>query len=108
MARKRIVETKRPLFEPEDVIGSGFGRAMQIDGAKIRYVHLRTLQMGKNDSLNSRTLSRALKQLAKVGFADRRILDTQPFAVEYSLTRQGRGLWKLLQAYSDLDPRSKG
>jgi len=30
----------KPLFEPEDVIGPGFGRAMKIDGAKIRYVHL--------------------------------------------------------------------
>jgi len=30
-----------PLFEPEDVIGPGFGRAMKIDGARIRYAHLK-------------------------------------------------------------------
>ncbi len=65
------------------------------------------LQMGKDDSLNSRTLSRALKQLVGAGFAERRILDTQPFAVAYSLTPHGEGLRKLLQAYEDLDSRVK-
>lgn len=30
----------KPLFEPEDVVGPGFGRAMKIKNAKIRYVHL--------------------------------------------------------------------
>jgi catechol 2,3-dioxygenase-like lactoylglutathione lyase family enzyme len=30
----------KPLFEPEEVVGPGFGRAMKIDGAKIKYVHL--------------------------------------------------------------------
>lgn len=65
------------------------------------------LQMGKNDSLNSRTLSRALKHLVSAGFAERRIIDTQPFAVEYSLGAQGERLRKLLEAYTDLDPRVK-
>jgi DNA-binding HxlR family transcriptional regulator len=66
------------------------------------------LQLGKNDSLNSRTLSRALKHLVSEGFVKRVVLDTQPFAVEYSLTRQGERLHKLLEAYKDLDPRVKG
>jgi len=61
------------------------------------------LQMGRGDSLNSRTLSRALKQLVGDGFVRRRILATQPFAVEYSLTSLGEKLRKLLEAYRELD-----
>jgi DNA-binding HxlR family transcriptional regulator len=64
------------------------------------------LQMGKSGSLNSRTLSRALKHLVESGFVSRKILDTQPFAVEYSLTRQGEKLRALLGAYSGLDPQA--
>jgi DNA-binding HxlR family transcriptional regulator len=65
------------------------------------------LQMGKYDSLNSRTLSRTLKQLVGAGFVERRIISTQPFAVEYSLTSQGGRLRNLLEAYRGLDPRAK-
>jgi DNA-binding HxlR family transcriptional regulator len=64
------------------------------------------LEMGKSGSLNSRTLSRALKHLVESGFVKRKILDTQPFAVEYSLTRQGEKLRVLLGAYSELDPQA--
>ena len=65
------------------------------------------LSMGENDSLNSRTLSRSLKHLVSAGFVKRTVLDTQPFAVEYSLTSQGERLNKLLAAYRDLDSRVK-
>lgn len=65
------------------------------------------LQMGKNDSLNSRTLSRTLKQLVGNGFVERRVVSTQPFAVQYYLTSQGGRLRKLLEAYRSLDPRAK-
>ncbi len=65
------------------------------------------LQMGRGGSLNSRTLSRALKHLVDSGFVKRRILDTQPIAVEYTLTAQGERLRALLEAYSDLDPRPR-
>ncbi len=78
--------------------------AYLLDGPK-RFNQI--LQMGKNDTLNSRTLSRALKSLASAGFASRIVLDTQPFAVEYSLTPQGENLRKLLEAYRELDPRLK-
>ena len=61
------------------------------------------LQVGRGDSLNSRTLSRALKQLVSDGFVRRNILATQPFAVGYSLTSQGEKLRKLLGAYRELD-----
>ncbi len=66
------------------------------------------LLMGKSGSLNSRTLSRALKHLVESGFVKRKILDTQPFAVEYSLTIQGKRLSALLRAYSELDPQASG
>lgn len=65
------------------------------------------LQMGKNDSLNSRTLSRTLKQLVSAGFVERRVMSTQPFTVQYSLTSQGGRLRKLLEAYRELDPRAR-
>jgi DNA-binding HxlR family transcriptional regulator len=61
------------------------------------------LDMGEGDSLNARTLSRALKHLVGQGFVNRQILTTQPFAVGYSLTNQGHKLRKLLQAYRELD-----
>ncbi len=63
------------------------------------------LEMGEGDSLNARTLSRALKHLVAQGFADRQILGTQPFAVGYSLTAEGTKLRRLLEAYSSLDQR---
>lgn len=66
------------------------------------------LEMGEGDSLNARTLSRALKHLVAQGFADRRILGTQPFAVGYSLTSEGGKLRRLLEAYSSLDQRVLG
>ena len=65
------------------------------------------LQVGRNDSLNSRTLSRTLKQLVGEGFIARRVVNTQPFAVEYALTREGERLRKLLEAYRALDPRAR-
>jgi DNA-binding HxlR family transcriptional regulator len=61
------------------------------------------LSMGQGDSLNARTLSRALKHLVTQGFVKREILATQPFAVGYSLTPQGDKLRKLLEAYRGLD-----
>lgn len=64
------------------------------------------LSMGEGDSLNARTLSRALKHLVAQGFVDRQILGTQPFAVGYSLTSQGDKLRRLLGAYRDLDHRA--
>jgi DNA-binding HxlR family transcriptional regulator len=61
------------------------------------------LNLGQGDSLNARTLSRALKHLVTQGFVKREILATQPFAVGYSLTSQGDKLRKLLEAYRGLD-----
>lgn len=62
---------------------------------------------GNEESLNSRTLSRALKNLVEKGFVKRKVLNTQPVAVEYSLTAQGRELKALLEAYERLDPKSR-
>lgn len=62
--------------------------------------------MGGGDSLNARTLSRALKHLVGHGFVNREVFDTQPFAVRYSLTPEGGRLRKLLNAYRELDTES--
>ena len=40
--------------------------------------------------LDPRSLSRVLKYLAKEGIVRRDVLNTQPFAVQYSLTEKGR------------------
>src|SRR2546426_8696002 len=61
------------------------------------------LQMGRGDSLNSRTLSRALKRLVGDGFVRRGILTTQPFGVECSLTSLGEKLRRLREACRELD-----
>ena len=74
--------------------------AYLLDGAR-RFNEI--LDLGEGDSLNARTLSRALKHLVAQGFVDRQILATQPFAVGYSLTQRGHKLRKLLEAYRDLD-----
>lgn len=57
------------------------------------------LRAGRNDDLNSRTLSRVLKFLAGQGIVDREIVSTQPFSVSYSLTEKGKGLEPILSAY---------
>ena len=45
---------------------------------------------------NSKTLSRTLKLLMKEGLIERKILNLQPFAVQYSLTQKGRSLEPVL------------
>ncbi|MDE1853467.1 MAG: helix-turn-helix transcriptional regulator [Thaumarchaeota archaeon] len=42
--------------------------------------------------VSSKTLSRTLKHLAKEGIVERRVLDTTPISVEYSLTASGSEL----------------
>lgn len=44
------------------------------------------------NGLNSKTLSRVLKHLQEKRIVDRRVLSTQPFSVEYSLTEKGLAL----------------
>ena len=61
------------------------------------------LRLGKTEKLNSHTLSRVLKQLGEIGLAKRSIVETQPLAVDYSLTANGVKLRKLLDAYREID-----
>jgi DNA-binding HxlR family transcriptional regulator len=61
------------------------------------------LRMGRNDSLNARTLSRALKRLTEQQLVHREILESQPVAIRYSLTSRGKRLIKLLEVYQQLD-----
>ena len=61
------------------------------------------LRMGRNDGLNARTLSRALKRLVDQHQINREIVESQPIAIRYSLTSQGRQLSKLLEVYRQLD-----
>lgn len=59
--------------------------------------------MGFNEMLrnargmNSKTLSRVLKNLQEKGIVDRKVLSTQPFSVEYSLTEKGSALTPIME-----------
>src|SRR5712692_11542882 len=57
------------------------------------------LKKGKPDDLNSRTLSRTLKYLERMGIVEREVVGTQPFAVVYHLTEKGRDMADILAAY---------
>ena len=50
------------------------------------------------DGLNSKTLSRVLKNLQANDIIIRKIINTQPFLVQYSLTEQGEALKPVLDA----------
>lgn len=68
----------------------------------IRYLSERP--MGFNEllrnvqGLNSKTLSRVLKNLQKNSIISREVLSTQPFSVQYSLTDKGAALGPVLQS----------
>lgn len=57
------------------------------------------LRKGKPDDLNSRTLSRTLKYLERMGIVEREVVGTQPFSVVYHLTEKGRDMAGILGAY---------
>ena len=57
------------------------------------------LRKGKPDDLNSRTLSRTLRYLERMGIVEREVVGTQPFAVVYHLTEKGRDMADILAAY---------
>ncbi|AKA48572.1 hypothetical protein IX51_05065 [uncultured archaeon] len=46
--------------------------------------------------MNSKTLSRVLKNLQGRSIVDRKIVSTQPFSVEYSLTEKGAALHTIM------------
>lgn len=48
--------------------------------------------------IDSKTLSRALKNLEHNGIVRREILSTQPFSVRYSLTEKGRALKSVIDS----------
>lgn len=58
------------------------------------------LKKGKTDELNSRTLTRTLRDLQSVGIVQRQVVGTQPFSVQYYLTEKGRDLAEILGAYT--------
>jgi DNA-binding HxlR family transcriptional regulator len=49
--------------------------------------------------LDSKTLSRILKGLEKNGLANRNVISTRPFAVQYSLTEMGTDLKPVLESF---------
>lgn len=61
------------------------------------------LRIGKDDGLNARTLSRTLKSLVENRLIEREIINSQPIGVQYSLTRGGKKLTRLLDTYRELD-----
>lgn len=85
-----------PIVESIKALGSEWNLIV------IRY--LLDKPMGFNEILrtirgmNSKTLSRVLKTLQKIAVVDRKVLSTQPFSVEYSLTEKGRALEDVLRA----------
>lgn len=60
----------------------------------IRYLMDRPLRYNEllKFGIDSKTLSRALKNLERNGIVRREILSTQPFSVRYSLTEKGHAL----------------
>lgn len=49
------------------------------------------------NGMNSKTLSRVLKSLQVKGIVSRKVISTQPFSVEYSLTEKGRALQNIMR-----------
>jgi DNA-binding HxlR family transcriptional regulator len=62
----------------------------------IRYLHDRPMKFNelKNEigDISSKTLSRTLKHLALENIVNRKVLDTAPVSVQYSLTPRGKEL----------------
>ncbi len=75
----------------------------------IRYLNEKA--MGFNEllksvqGLNSKTLSRVLKNLQSAEIVDRTIVNTQPFLVQYSLTEKGRSLDPVFEALREWGTR---
>ena len=57
------------------------------------------------EGLNSKTLSRVLKNLQSAGIVERTIINTQPFLVQYSLTEKGRSLDPVFEALREWGAR---
>lgn len=49
------------------------------------------------NGMNSKTLSRVLKSLQAKNIVYRRVVSTQPFSVEYSLTEKGQALQAIMK-----------
>jgi len=62
----------------------------------IRYLHDEPLKYNQlrraMGNVSSKTLSRSLKHLAEQDILERRVLETSPISVQYSLTERGREL----------------
>jgi|YelNatPaOPRAMG01_1025707.scaffolds.fasta_scaffold01388_26 DNA-binding HxlR family transcriptional regulator len=57
------------------------------------------------EGLNSKTLSRVLKNLQYAEIVERTIISTQPFLVRYSLTEKGRSLDPVFEALREWGAR---
>jgi DNA-binding HxlR family transcriptional regulator len=62
----------------------------------IRYLHDEPMKYNQlrraMGNVSSKTLSRSLKHLAKEEIVERRVIETSPISVQYSLTKRGREL----------------
>ncbi len=82
--------------------------AIKIIGTKWRLIAIRYLldkSRGFNELKNltkssSRTLSRTLHHLINQGVVERKILQSSPVSVEYSLSKKGKDLNKIIEQIS--------
>ncbi len=85
-----------PIVESIRIVGSTWKLIIiryLLDGPKGFNELLRAIH-----GLNSKTLSRTLKQLQQDGLVERRVVALQPFSVEYRLTEKGQALQPVIQA----------
>jgi DNA-binding HxlR family transcriptional regulator len=85
-----------PVIRSLQVVGSMWRMAViryLLDGPKGFNELLRTMP-----GLSAKTLSRTLKHLQMMGLVERRVVSTQPFMVEYSLTKMGMELKPVIDA----------
>jgi len=88
-----------PIVEAIKMVGSKWKLVIiryLLDGSKGFNQLLRT-----TPHLNAKTLSRVLKELQREGIVERRVVSTQPFSVEYSLTDKGRDLKEVIEAFNN-------
>ena len=98
------VRVKNPADDKCPVVGAI--KSIVTESRLLVVRHLFTGPKGFNELLrvsgiNSKTLSATLKFLEEYGIVDRKIVNTRPFLVQYSLTPAGLDLKAALEAFGN-------